>query len=71
MLVDFVVPDSPAAEAGLVEGDVVVAIDDQPIHARTLLDLRPRLRREGERVTVTVLRDGTRRAITLVTRRLV
>lgn len=71
LLVDLLLAGAPAAEAGLLTGDVVVAIDDQPVHARTLVELRPRLRREGQTVRLTVLRAGERQVVTFTTRRLV
>ena len=71
LLVDAVVAGSAAADAGLVSGDVVVAVDDQPVQPRTLLDLRARFRRDGETVTLTVLRAGARVPISFKTRRLV
>ena len=48
IVVDFVVPGSAAANAGLRKGDVVTTIDGQPVGPRSLLDLRQRLRREGQ-----------------------
>jgi predicted aspartyl protease len=71
ILVDFVVPGTAAAEAGLRKGDVVTAVDGQPIGPRSLLDLRQRLRREGERVSLTVQRGGAPVVVALTTRRIV
>ena len=70
ILVDFVVSSSSADAAGLRRGDVVVAVDGQPIGPRTLLDLRARLRREGERVALTVARGEAMTVVSLTTRRL-
>ena len=57
-LVDDVVRDSPAARAGLRQGDVILAVNGAPV--RVAHDL-PRLVDEtsiGERVTLTLRRDG-------------
>jgi len=55
--------DSPAADAGLKSGDVIVAYNDEAIkHVRDL----PRLVAAtpvGEKATITVLRDGKKRDI--------
>ena len=49
---------SPADEAGLVEADVVVAVDG--VQVSSMLDLGAKIRthQPGETVTLTVLRDG-------------
>ncbi len=56
---------SPAAEAGLRVGDVIVALDDQPI--RTAADLTTRLAgyEPGTQVRLTLYRDGQQRTITV------
>jgi S1-C subfamily serine protease len=57
-LVADVVPGSPAADAGLEPGDVIVAIDEDPV--ATVEDLLGALRRRevGAEVVVHVARDG-------------
>jgi S1-C subfamily serine protease len=68
-LVLQVVPGSGADRAGLVAtirdrrgrirlGDVIVAIDDQPVASSSDVFLLLERRRAGERVTVTIERDG-------------
>jgi membrane-associated protease RseP (regulator of RpoE activity) len=53
-----IVPESPAAEAGVQLGDQVVAIDGAPVV--TYDDMRDLIRdRPGDEVTLTVLRDGS------------
>lgn len=49
---------SPAAQAGVQKGDVVVAVGNQPINS--VLDLRIALYQyaKGDRITVKVIRDG-------------
>ncbi len=72
IVVDMVDPSSPAAEAGLARGDVVVSVDGAPATRQVLGELRERrFRRPGERVVLTVRRGGETRRIEIVTRRLV
>jgi hypothetical protein len=67
-VVHEVVPGSPAAEAGVVAGDVIEALDGRPARRLRLADIRRRLseeaparlalRRAGQRITASVaLRD--------------
>lgn len=49
---------SSAKEAGLKEGDVVVKIDDKPIKSNTALIEYIGTRRPGDKVNITVNRDG-------------
>jgi predicted aspartyl protease len=69
--VDYVVPGSPAMEAGLTVGDTLMTIDGQPANGPAVREMRKRFRRDGERIVLTVRRGGETRTITLVTRRLV
>jgi membrane-associated protease RseP (regulator of RpoE activity) len=64
VLVSRVEEDSPAAQAGIAVGDVVTAVDGETIE--TSWDLRRELgtRRQGESVTVDVVRDGRSRQLT-------
>jgi S1-C subfamily serine protease len=57
-LVGRVVPRSPAAEAGLRRGDLIVRFGDQPIPARDLLTVAERRAEIGVPVPVTVVRRG-------------
>ena len=63
VLVLSITEDSPAGEAGVREGDVVVGIDGDEI--RVVEDLLSRLRQNepGQRVTLEIVRDGDRREI--------
>jgi serine protease Do len=54
----FTNDDSPAKRAGLQEGDVVIAIDGQPIEAVSQLQQRVGFKKPGETVQVTVARKG-------------
>jgi serine protease Do len=55
------VQDGPARQAGLELGDVIVAIDGQPIRDTGELMERVALRQPGERVALDVIRYGDRR----------
>ena len=62
-VVSQVVDGSPAEEAGIVVGDVIVAIDDEPVSDGADLRNRIGLTRVGSKVTLTFLRDGDRRTV--------
>ncbi|WP_407319049.1 trypsin-like peptidase domain-containing protein [Isoptericola halotolerans] len=49
---------SPAAEAGLQPGDVIVAIDDDAVNGAESLTAYVRERSAGEQATITYVRDG-------------
>src|SRR5256714_7053185 len=49
---------SPAKRAGLQEGDVVIAIDGQPVESVSQLQQRVGFKKPGETVQVTVARKG-------------
>ncbi|GAA0198462.1 hypothetical protein GCM10008944_15040 [Cytobacillus oceanisediminis] len=51
-------PDSAGAEAGLEQGDIVTAINGQPVGSSDALVAGIRGYRPGEKVTLTYLRDG-------------
>jgi S1-C subfamily serine protease len=50
--------NSPAAEAGLEDGDIITAIDGVPVDATHPLDLALLNHAPGDQITLTVLRDG-------------
>lgn len=56
--VNSVNADSPAADAGLKEGDIVTAVDDTPITSADGLIIAAREHAIGDTVTLTVVRDG-------------
>ena len=53
-----VVPDSPAEEAGLMVGDVIVSIDSEPMYDITELSAAVKLRRPGETAELTIKRGS-------------
>jgi hypothetical protein len=71
LVVEEVVPGSPAAESGLAVDDVVLSIDGTPAQTAHLAGLRDRLRRPGEIVTIEIRRGYATRTVRLVTRRLI
>ncbi len=63
VLVSDVVDDSPAAKAGLQDGDVIVAFAGKPLSDYDSLTAAVRAAKPGEKVDVTVLRDGKKKTI--------
>lgn len=61
-----VLPDSPAAQAGLEAGDVVLAIDGHEVHDRRTLYERIWAHAAGDAVRLTVFRTNERREIDVV-----
>ena len=57
-------PGTPAAEAGLREGDLVVAVDGERVDSALSLVAHIRERTVGDKVTLTVLRDGKKQELT-------
>ena len=60
-----VAPDSPAAKAGLKIGDVVVAVDGEPIKDGTDLTTTLARHQPGERVNLTLYRRGQKQDVTV------
>jgi len=53
-----VIPESPAATAGVQNGDVIVAIDNQTLQSRRDLAQAIRWKGAGSALTLSILRDG-------------
>jgi serine protease Do len=64
-IVSDVAPDSPAGEAGVKRGDVIVEVDDQPIEDARALQLRVARSSPGDEVDLAVIRDGERRSFSV------
>ena len=70
--VEFVLPGSPAAEAGLVRGDEIVSVDGIELATRARAVMRDRFRRAGEHVKIVIRRGGGEtKTVEVITRRLV
>ncbi|KRF14115.1 hypothetical protein ASG90_14265 [Nocardioides sp. Soil797] len=56
--IEEVVDNSPAADSGLKKGDLVTALDDRPVTDNATLIVAIRSHLPGDKVTLTVDRDG-------------
>ncbi|WP_108955006.1 trypsin-like peptidase domain-containing protein [Streptomyces fragilis] len=61
-----VTPGGPGAEAGLKGGDVITAVDGVRVHSGDELIVKTRAHRPGDRLELTVRRDGEERKVSLV-----
>jgi putative serine protease PepD len=61
--IDEILEDTPAEDAGLEEGDVVVAVEGQKVTDGIALIVSIRSHQPGETLTFTVLRDGDEKDI--------
>ena len=66
-----VVTESPAAEAGVKVGDVIIAVAGVQTRRLTLASLRDLLKRAGSTIVLVIERGGTRTMYKLVLRRLI
>ncbi|WP_316748149.1 trypsin-like peptidase domain-containing protein [Streptomyces herbicida] len=56
----------PGDRAGLRSGDVITEVDGRPVHTGEELIVKTRAHRPGDRLRLTVERDGTHRSVSLV-----
>ena len=64
-LVSSVMPGSAAAKAGLKSGDVITAIDGQPVVSADSLVGYVRAKTVGEKIKLTIVRDGQQKSVTV------
>jgi len=62
-IVNSVEPDTPADEAGLAAGDVIVAVNGETVEDSADLRQKIGLRRPGDEVEISYVRDGERRGV--------
>jgi serine protease Do len=65
LIQDFSMENSPAEAAGLRSGDVIVAVNDDPVSQVNELQGRILTQRPGEEVELTYIRNGDRREATV------
>jgi membrane-associated protease RseP (regulator of RpoE activity) len=63
LVVQFVVPDSPAAKAGLKEFDVLQKLDDQLLINAEQLAVLVRIHAPGDEIKIGIIRDGKPQAL--------
>nr|WP_230886141.1 trypsin-like peptidase domain-containing protein [Streptomyces spinoverrucosus] len=61
-----VTPGGPGDKAGIEPGDIITEVDGQRIHSGEELIVRTRAHRPGDRLELTLRRDGEERTISLV-----
>jgi len=64
-VVTEVLPNTPAAEAGLRAGDIVIELDGEPVDSFPGLRSRILVHQPGDEVTLTYSRDGQRQQVTV------
>lgn len=63
LLVDRVLPDSPAEKAGLLPFDVLQKLEDQLLVDQRQLSVLVQLHKPGEEIKLTVIREGALKAV--------
>ncbi len=58
--------DGPGAQAGVKAGDVITEVDGQRVHSGEELIVKTRAHRPGDRLELTLERDGDEKTVTLV-----
>jgi Do/DeqQ family serine protease len=59
-VISAVEPGTPAEKAGLAPGDVIIAVEDETVEGASDLRQKIGLRRPGDKVKITYLREGRR-----------
>ncbi len=67
LVVKSVFPDSPAGLAGIVEGDVVLAIDDRPLPSTNAYRLLIKRFSAGQSLNIRLWRNGASRKVSVIT----
>jgi S1-C subfamily serine protease len=62
-VVGQVAPGSPAASAGIQPGDVIIAVDGQPLDSESALAQNLNQHKPGDSITLTVIRNGQQQSI--------
>ena len=70
IMVDYVVPHSPSAEAGIAVGDELLLIDGRGVAAGDLSDARKALRADGQVRQLVLRREADTIRVTLKLRKL-
>jgi S1-C subfamily serine protease len=61
---------TPGGDSGLLPGDVILAMDEQPVAGMTLLQVRQMFHQDGEKHTVEVQRGRDRFLVQMPTMRI-
>ena len=56
--VQYVLPGGPSADAGIVNGDVIVKVNEKPIDSKAIFDEQISYYRPGDKIRVSILRNG-------------
>jgi Do/DeqQ family serine protease len=65
-LINEITPDSPAQQAGIMRGDVIVAVNGRPVNSGTELRLSIAQLPPGSRAVLDIIRDGQRTKVEAV-----
>jgi C-terminal processing protease CtpA/Prc len=65
------IEQSPATDAGVAVGDLLMSIDGTPVQAVTLNDIRQRFKVPGKRFALTLRRGDSMIELAITTRRLI
>jgi len=68
VLIQRIIPGSPAADSGLEEGDLLLSVNERPIRTSGELSSLVRLSNPGDRLELEILRDRERVRIDVTTR---